>query len=220
MSEIDKVNFYNNQEVANMLNLLEGGGVLKNNKHLSPAAVDIKKFITDFNKMLASYKIFNSFFFLRDVIFEIKANANSKNPKGDTSILKLTIASKTIAQNLKTYKNLNIGMIDIDRRFVKIIEKIGILTRKDIIKILELLEKYDKVIDDSPFGGLELPPYDSVDLFKNDFIILPDTNTLKASEASFLTSKYYEMFLDLVIVNSMILEKFLIIKNIQQSVGK
>ena len=71
-----------------------------------------------------------------------------------------------------------------------IIEKIGILTRKDIIKILELLEKYDKVIDDSPFGGLELPPYDSVDLFKNDLFLhsrsIPDLRKCAAVHGAYM----------------------------------
>jgi hypothetical protein len=201
MDEINKVNHYNKLDYEELVQKLENlkGGVVKRDslkKNKNKLSQDVTSLISELKKYIAQYKIFNNFFFDKAVIIN---GINFQVP---------SVNNNNISTIFNVYKKMMTINSKITRDFEKIFSKFSSLKTEDIVRILEVLPSYEKVVIASLEEGIRPTFGDLTDPIGSSLFIFSDTNLVKKSEATFLTVRFLRILEDLFFKNSDVFRDF------------
>ena len=201
MDEINKVNHYNKLDYEELVQKLENlkGGVVKRDslkKNKNKLSQDVTSLISELKKYIAQYKIFNNFFFDKAAIIN---GINFQVP---------SVNNNNISTIFNVYKKMMTINSKITRDFEKIFSKFSSLKNEDIVRILEVLPSYEKVVRDSLEEGIRPTFGNLTDPTGSSLFIFPDTNLVKKSEATFLTVRFLRILEDLFFKNSDVFRDF------------
>ena len=201
MDEINKVNHYNKLDYEELVQKLENlkGGVVKRDslkKNKNKLSQDVTSLISELKKYIAQYKIFNNFFFDKAAIIN---GINFQVP---------SVNNNNISTIFNVYKKMMTINSKITRDFEKIFSKFSSLKTEDIVRILEVLPSYEKVVRDSLEEGIRPTFGNLTDPTGSSLFIFPDTNLVKKSEATFLTVRFLRILEDLFFKNSDVFRDF------------
>ena len=201
MDEINKVNHYNKLDYEELVQKLENlkGGVVKRDslkKNKNKLSQDVTSLISELKKYIAQYKIFNNFFFDKAAIIN---GINFQVP---------SVNNNNISTIFNVYKKMMTINSKITRDFEKIFSKFSSLKTEDIVRILEVLPSYEKVVIASLEEGIRPTFGNLTDPTGSSLFIFPDTNLVKKSEATFLTVRFLRILEDLFFKNSDVFRDF------------
>ena len=201
MDEINKVNHYNKLDYEELVQKLENlkGGVVKRDslkKNKNKLSQDVTSLISELKKYIAQYKIFNNFFFDKAAIIN---GINFQVP---------SVNNNNISTIFNVYKKMMTINSKITRDFEKIFSKFSSLKTSDIVRILEVLPSYEKVVVASFEEGIRPTFGNLTDPTGSSLFIFPDTNLVKKSEATFLTVRFLRILEDLFFKNSDVFRDF------------
>lgn len=201
MDEINKVNHYNKLDYEELVQKLENlkGGVVKRDslkKNKNKLSQDVTSLVSELKKYIAQYKIFNNFFFDKAAIIN---GINFQVP---------SVNNNNISTIFNVYKKMMTINSKITRDFEKIFSKFSSLKTEDILRILEVLPSYEKVVRDSLEEGIRPTFGNLTDPTGSSLFIFPDTNLVKKSEATFLTVRFLRILEDLFFKNSDVFRDF------------
>lgn len=220
MTEIDEVNYFNNKKMNSIFENagLEGGKRVFKPVQKNIISETVNKLILNLKEVISNYKIFLNYFFIKTI--DIK---DPKDPKGPplATVRRYSINNRDIKE---VFSSFNLLIRSITKVFTKIkiiTNNLNLISSKEIKKILDAIIPFEGreifenliiiLINRSNLNDLNDP------IRSSQFVIVPDSNLIKVTEAHFLTNEIINLFKNELTPINLKLAEFFNLLRVQQS---